>query len=53
VIQITDQRDDEDGQFNNGEQYIAQGDESEALEDQEDRVHNQGNDLLKFCTSPN
>jgi hypothetical protein len=28
LIQITDQRDDEDGQFNNREQCIAQGDES-------------------------
>jgi hypothetical protein len=43
VIQNTDQRDDEDGDFNNGEQYTALGNESQALEGNEDRVHNQGN----------
>ena len=51
MIQITDQRDDEDGEFSNGEQHIAPVDESEELEDKEDRVHNQGNDLLIFCSS--
>jgi hypothetical protein len=39
---IQDQRDDEDIDFNNGEHYTAPGDESQALEDNEDRVHNQG-----------
>jgi hypothetical protein len=48
-----DQGGDEDEDFNNGEQYTAPGDESQALEDNEDRVDNQGNDLLKFCTSLN
>ncbi|CAM0871348.1 unnamed protein product [Alopecurus aequalis] len=41
VTQITDQRDEEDGHFNNGEQDITQGDESQTLEDEDDRVHNQ------------
>lgn len=51
MIQITDQRDEEDGDLNNGEQDITQGDESQALEDEDDGVHNRGNDLLKCCTS--
>uniref|UniRef100_A0ACD5W9E0 Uncharacterized protein n=1 Tax=Avena sativa TaxID=4498 RepID=A0ACD5W9E0_AVESA len=41
VIQITDQHNDEDEDFNNGEQYIAPGAESQALEDEDDRVHKQ------------
>uniref|UniRef100_A0ACD5VF94 Uncharacterized protein n=1 Tax=Avena sativa TaxID=4498 RepID=A0ACD5VF94_AVESA len=41
VIQVNDQHNDEDVDFNNGEQYIAQGYESQALEDEEGRVHNQ------------
>lgn len=41
VIQVTDQCDDEDGDFNNGEQHVAPGDVSEALEDREDQVQNQ------------
>ncbi|XP_037439197.1 uncharacterized protein LOC119307204 [Triticum dicoccoides] len=41
VIQITDQRDEENGDFNNGEPDITQGDESQALEDEDDRVCNQ------------
>ncbi|XP_051231061.1 uncharacterized protein [Lolium perenne] len=36
-----DQGGDEDEDFNNGEQYTAPGDESQALEDNEDRVDNQ------------
>ncbi|CAM0907732.1 unnamed protein product [Alopecurus aequalis] len=40
MIQITDQRDEEDGDLNNGEQDITQGDESQALEDEDDGVHN-------------
>ncbi|KAM0916821.1 hypothetical protein ACQ4PT_009862 [Festuca glaucescens] len=36
-----DQRGDEDEDFNNGEQYTAPGDESQALEHNEDRVDNQ------------
>uniref|UniRef100_A0ACD5Y7H5 Uncharacterized protein n=1 Tax=Avena sativa TaxID=4498 RepID=A0ACD5Y7H5_AVESA len=41
VIQITDQHNDKDEDFNNGEQYIAPGAESQALEDEDDRVHKQ------------
>lgn len=41
VIQITDQRDEEDGDFNHGEQYFAPGDDSQELEDQDDQVDNQ------------
>ena len=48
---MIDQRDDEDGDFNNGEQHTAPNEESQALEDNEDRVYNHGNDLLKFCNS--
>ncbi|KAM0862724.1 hypothetical protein ACQ4PT_045080 [Festuca glaucescens] len=40
-LNVINQRDDEDEDFNNGEQYTALGDESQALEDNEDRVHNQ------------
>ncbi|XP_044423033.1 uncharacterized protein [Triticum aestivum] len=40
VIQVTDQRDDEDGDCNNGEQF-PQGHESQALVDEEGQVHNQ------------
>ena len=47
VIQVTDQRDDEDGDCNNGEQF-PQGHESQALVDEEGQVHNQGNNLLHF-----
>jgi hypothetical protein len=53
VIQFNGQRDDQDGDFNNVEQYTAAGDESQTLQDTEDRGHNQGNDLLKFCASLN
>lgn len=42
VIQVTDQPDDEDGDCN-GEQYIAPVDDSEALDDEGDQVHNLGN----------
>uniref|UniRef100_A0ACD5TIH8 Uncharacterized protein n=1 Tax=Avena sativa TaxID=4498 RepID=A0ACD5TIH8_AVESA len=41
MIQITDQHNDEDEDFNNGEQYIAPGAESQALEDEDDRVYKQ------------
>jgi hypothetical protein len=51
VIQVSDQRDDQDGDFNNGEQYTAPGDESQTLEDTEVQGHNQGNDLLNLCAS--
>ncbi|VAI03467.1 unnamed protein product [Triticum turgidum subsp. durum] len=40
MIQVTDQRDDEDGDCNNGEQF-PQGHESQALVDEEGQVHNQ------------
>ncbi|VAI62208.1 unnamed protein product [Triticum turgidum subsp. durum] len=40
VIQVTDQRDDEDGDCNNGEQF-PQGHESQVLVDEEGQVHNQ------------
>lgn len=46
MIQDTHQRDDEGAGCNNGEQYITPDDESQALDDEADRVHNQGNDLL-------
>uniref|UniRef100_A0ACD5XGE2 Uncharacterized protein n=1 Tax=Avena sativa TaxID=4498 RepID=A0ACD5XGE2_AVESA len=41
VIQITDQHNDEDGDFSNGEKYIAPGAESQASGDEDDRVHKQ------------
>ena len=41
VTEIADQRDDEDGDFNNGEQYIAPSDESQAMQDEEDRFLSQ------------
>uniref|UniRef100_A0ACD5VAH7 Uncharacterized protein n=1 Tax=Avena sativa TaxID=4498 RepID=A0ACD5VAH7_AVESA len=41
VIQVTDQHSDENRDFNNSEQYITPGDEPQALEDEEERVHNQ------------
>uniref|UniRef100_A0ACD5VN17 Uncharacterized protein n=1 Tax=Avena sativa TaxID=4498 RepID=A0ACD5VN17_AVESA len=41
VIQITNQHNDEYGDSNNGEQYIAPGAESQALEDEDDLVHKQ------------
>ena len=47
VIQVTDQCDDEDGDCNNGEQF-APGHESQALEDGEGEVENQGNHLSHF-----
>ena len=50
MIQVDDQRYDEDGDRNND---TVPGDESEALEDDEDRFHNQGSDLLKSCTYQN
>nr|XP_040256300.2 uncharacterized protein LOC120974018 [Aegilops tauschii subsp. strangulata] len=40
VIQVTDQRDDEDGDCNNGEQFPP-GHESQALVGEEGQVHNQ------------
>ncbi|KAM3189850.1 hypothetical protein ACQJBY_068231 [Aegilops geniculata] len=40
VIQVMDQRDDEDGDCNNGEQFPP-GHESQALVDEEGQVHNQ------------
>lgn len=47
VIQIDDQHNDEDGDLNND---IPPGDESQALEDEEDQSHNQG-DLLNLNLS--
>ena len=47
VIQVTNQCDDEDGDCNNGEQ-CAPGHESQALDNEEGQVHNQGNNLLHF-----
>ena len=46
MIQDTHQHDDEGANYNNGEQYITPADESQALDDEADRVHTQGNDLL-------
>ncbi|KAM3391478.1 hypothetical protein ACQJBY_012894 [Aegilops geniculata] len=46
VIQVTDQRDDEDGDRNNGEQF-PQGHESQALVDEEGQVHNQDKEVRK------
>ncbi|XP_047087684.1 uncharacterized protein LOC124699419 [Lolium rigidum] len=42
VIEIADQLDDEDGDFSNGQKNIAPSDESQAIEDEEGRFHNQG-----------
>lgn len=46
MIQVTDQRDDEDGDCNNGEQF-PQGHESQALVDEEGQVHNQDKEVRK------
>jgi hypothetical protein len=47
VIQITDQHDDDDGE-DQGEQYEAQGDESQELEHEEDQFQTQGMKILYF-----
>ena len=48
MVQINAQRAARDGDSDNDEQYLATGDESRALEVEEDQVDNQGNDLLKI-----